>query len=198
MALLSNTTTTSVEDRLTLQLKNTQKLEVTSLDTAIAQLQTEIAELENHEKSLVEEKRKQEQKSLQHKVEQDVQQLEAIAAHINALATQLEAEMFKFKEIAVEVNRCYHVIQQPPDFKLMGWNESKLHHWRPLNIWEVHHCSIPTVLRRGVQFVLTAKIVNLFKAEGKVNAQRRAETAQKRRQALERWLAEQHNLAVHR
>ncbi len=91
--------------------------------------------------------------------------------------------MFKFKEIAVEVNRCYHVIQQPPDFKLMGGNESNLHHWRPLNIWEVHHCCIPTVLRRGVQFVLTAKIVNLFKAEGKVNAQRRAETAQKRRQA---------------
>jgi len=183
MALLSNTTTTSVEDRLTLQLKNTQKLEVTSLDTAIAQLQTEIAEVENHEKSLVEEKRKQEQKSLQHKVGQDVQQLEAIAAHINALATQLEAEMFKFKEIAVEVNRCYYVIQQPPDFNVMGGNESNLHHWRPLNIWEVHHCSIPTVLRRGVQFVLTAKIVNLFKAEGEVNAQRRAETAQKRRQA---------------
>jgi hypothetical protein len=154
--------------------------------------------LENHEKNLVEEKRKQEQESLQHKVEQDVQQLEAIAAHINALATQLEAEMFKFKEIAVEVNRCYHVIQQSPDFKVMRWNESELYHWRPLNIWEVHHCSIPTVLRRGVQFVLTAKIVNLFKAEGKVNAQRRAETAQKRRQALERWLAEQHNLAVHR
>jgi seryl-tRNA synthetase len=183
MALLSNTTTTSVEDRLTLQLKNTQKLEVTSLDTAIAQLQTEVAELENHGKNLVEEKRKQEQKSLQHKIEQDVQQLEAIAAHINALATQLEAEMFKFKEIAVEVNRCYHVIQQPPDFNVMGGKESNLHHWRPLNIWEVHHCCIPTVLRRGVQFVLTAKFVNLFKAEGKVNAQRRAETAQKRRQA---------------
>lgn len=93
MALLSNTTTTSVEDRLALQLKNTQKLEVTSLDTAIAQLQTEVAEVENHEKNLVEEKRKQEQESLQHKVEQDVQQLEAIAAHINALASQLEAEM---------------------------------------------------------------------------------------------------------
>lgn len=61
--------------------------------------------------------------------------------------------------------------------------ESELYHWRPLNIWEVHHCSIPTVLRRGVQFVLTAKIVNMFKGEGKVNAQRRAETAQKRRQA---------------
>ena len=84
--------------------------------------------MENHEKNLVEEKRKQEQKSLQHKVEQDVQQLEAIAAYINALATQLEAEMFKFKEIAVEVNRCYHVIQQPPDFNVMGGNESKLHH----------------------------------------------------------------------
>jgi seryl-tRNA synthetase len=168
MVLLSNTTTTSVEDRLTLQLKNTQKLEVTSLDTAIAQLQREVAELENHGKNLVEQKRKQEQESLQHKVEQDVQQLEAIAAHINALATQLEGEMFKFKEIAVEVNRCYHVIQQPPDFNVMGGNESNLHHWRPLNIWEVHHCSIPTVLRRGVQFVLTAKIVNLFKAEGKL------------------------------
>jgi len=66
--LLSNTTTTSVEDRLTLQLKNPQKLEVTSLDTAIAQLQREVAELENHGKNLVEQKRKQEQESLQHKV----------------------------------------------------------------------------------------------------------------------------------
>ena len=62
----------------------------------------------------------------------------------------------------------------------------------------MHHCSIPPVLRRGVQFVLTAKTVNLFQGEGKVNAQRRAEMAQKRIQALERWLAEQHNLAVHR
>ena len=198
MALPSNTTTTSVEDRLTLQLKNTQKLEVTSLDTAIAQLQTEVAELENHDNNLVEKKRKQGQESLQHKVEQGVQQLEALAAHINALVSQLEAEMFKFKETTVEVNRCYHVIQQSPNFKVMGWNESKLHHWRPLNVWEVHHCSIPTVLRRGVQFVLTAKMVNLFKGEGKVNVPRRAEMAQKRRQALERWLAEQHNLTVHR
>ena len=94
--LPSNTTTTSVEDRLTLQLKNIQKLEVTSLDTAIAQLQTEVAELENHRKNLVEEKRKQEQESLQQKIEQGVQQLEALAAHINALVTQLETETLKF------------------------------------------------------------------------------------------------------
>jgi hypothetical protein len=106
--------------------------------------------------------------------------------------------MFKFKEITVEVNRCYHVIQQSPNLKVMGWNESKLHHWRPLNIWEVHQSYIPTVLRRGVHFVLSAKIANLFKGEGKVKAQRRVETAQKRRQALERWLPKQHNLAVHR
>ena len=121
-----HTTTTSVEDRLTLQLKNTQKLEVTSLDTAIAQLQTEVAELENHRKNLVEEKRKQEQESLQQKIEQGVQQLEALAAHINALVTQLETETLKFKKITVEVNRCYHVIQQSPNFKVMGWIDPPL------------------------------------------------------------------------
>ena len=139
--------------------------------------------MENNGKNLVEKKRKQEQESLQQKIEEGVQQLEALAAHINALVTQLEAEMFKLKKFTVEVNRCYHLIQQSPNFKVMGWNESELYHWRPLNIWEVHHCSIPTVLRHGVQFVLTAKIVNLFKGEGKINAQRRAETAQKRSQA---------------
>ena len=76
--------------------------------------------MENHRKNLVEEKRKQEQESLQQKIEQGVQQLEALAAHINALVTQLETETLKFKKITVEVNRCYHVIQQSPNLKVMG------------------------------------------------------------------------------
>lgn len=198
LTLPSSTTTTSVENRLTLQFTNAQKLEVVSLDTAVAQLQTEVAELEKRGKDLAEQKQKQQQEILQRQVEQGVQQLETLAGHINALASQLEAEMLKFKEIAVEVNRRYHVIQQPSDFKVMGWNESRLHYWRPLNIWEVHYSAIPAVVRRRSKFVLTAKIVDLFKAESEVDAQRRAEAAQKRREALEHWLAEQHNRAVRR
>jgi DNA repair exonuclease SbcCD ATPase subunit len=192
----SNNTTTSLKKRLSLQFKNTQKIESVSLDKTIEQLQKGVAELEKNVKESAEQKRKQEQEILQDKVKQGVQQLEDLAGQINALATQLEAEMFKFKEIAIEVNRHYHAIQQFPNFKVIGWNESRLAHWRPLNIWEVHYSAIPAVVRRGSRFVLTAKIVDLFKAEWEVDVQRRAEAAQKRREALERWLAEKHNRAV--
>jgi DNA repair exonuclease SbcCD ATPase subunit len=195
--LPSTTNATYLKTRVSSPSKPAQKDEVFWLNTTVAQLQTEVAKLEQNVNYLAEQKWQQEQEIIQCQVEQGVQQLEALAEHINTLANQLETQMLKFKEIALEVNRDYHLIQQPSDFKVMGWNESRPHYWKPLNIWEVHYSVIPAVVRRGSKFVLTAKIVNLFKAEWEVDTQRRAEAAQKRREALERWLVEQHNCAVH-
>ncbi len=173
-------------------LNNLQLYQVNTL----SQLQKEVAKLDKHCQDLAEQKQNQEQEVLNSQVEQGVQTLVSLAWEINALATELEAEILKFKEIAVEVNRGYHAIQQPPNFRAMGWDESRLHYWRPSNIWEVHYSAIPTVVRRGAKFVLTAKIIDMFKAEREVDAQQRAKAAQKSREALEQWLTGQNQHAV--
>ena len=164
-------------------LANTPRLP----QTTTVELQAEVAKLEKYQKELLEQKLLIEQQVLQDKVKHGVQELEALAEHINALAGQLEAEMLKFKEIAADVNRSYHEIQQPQPPK----NKSEQNNFRPLNIWEVHCSSVPVVIRRGAKFILTEKIINLFKAESQIDATKQAETAQKRRKALEHWLIRQ-------
>ena len=80
--------------------------------------------------------------------------------------------MFKFKEIAVEVNGNYHLIQQPPNLRITEWDKSKKGGWKPLNIWDVHSSIIPTVIRRGAKFILTVKMVDLFNTERARDADR--------------------------
>jgi|GEM_PF-2852879 DNA repair exonuclease SbcCD ATPase subunit len=129
------------------------------------QLKLDIAKLEKYLQEKVEEKTKQEQKALKEKIEKGIQELETIAEKINSLSTEIEALMIQFKEIAVEVNRNYHLIQLPPFLRQIKSDKSKLNCWRPLNIWDVHSSSIPTVVRRGAKFILTVKMVDLFNAE---------------------------------
>jgi hypothetical protein len=84
--------------------------------------------------------------------------LEEIAERINLLAAQLETEMHNFKNIAVEINSYYH--QQQLNLN----NHDKIKSKRiPLNIWDIHFSSIPTIIKRGTKFIIVEKIVNLFK-----------------------------------
>jgi hypothetical protein len=161
------------------------------LDEAIAQLELEVTELEQYGQELLANKQQQQQEILEETVTQGIQELEILANKINTLASQLEAEMSNFKEIAVEVNRSYQTLQQLSDSQLMEWNESTLRHSRPLNIWEVHNTSIPIIVKRGKKFILTTKIVNLFQSEVEIDVKSKERTAQKRRSALEAWLVQQ-------
>jgi hypothetical protein len=194
--LLARISNTFIQQKnLNFPAKNGEKSSDISLDTAIAQLQREVEELEDYQKKLATQKHRQERDILHVQVEQGVQELEAVSDKINILATQLEAEMLKFKEIAVEVNRGYHLIQLHSDSEETESNESKIDSDFPINIWQVHYSAIPTVIKRGFQYILTAKNVDMFKAE-KEDVQKRAEAAQKRRKALENWLTDKHKPVV--
>ncbi|MBF2063545.1 MAG: hypothetical protein IGS39_03800 [Calothrix sp. C42_A2020_038] len=136
-----------------------QEVEVT-LQSSLAQLAAEIAELETMSRELVQNQQRNEQQILEAKVESGVQQLEQIAHRVNILAAQLETEMRNFKEVAVEVNRCYHICQQ---LESSHQNQPKPHRWTPLNIWDIHFSSIPAIIKRGNKFIFVEKVINLFK-----------------------------------
>ena len=166
--LRASTYNTCTGKILSFQLANKQEVKITSFDDALAKLETKIAELENYERELAKQKQIYEHKNTQLKFEWGVQKLENIAENINALAAQLESEIHNFKEVAVEVNRCYHLIQQLQNID----NKSKPNRWRPLNIWEIHFLSLPTVIRRGTRFIIVKKIINLFSIESDKNLQK--------------------------
>lgn len=172
------------------QLTNFHKCEVVDREAVLAQLQDEVVELAKYEKKVAELQKQQTQEILQGQVAQGIQQLASLADSINALAIQLETEMLKFKETAIETNQAYRAIQQPTDLTAIGMEQPRLHCWKPFSIWQVHYSAVPAVVKERAKFVLTARIVDLFQAEREGDAHRRAETAQRRRKALERWLAE--------
>lgn len=127
----------------------------------LTQLEMDISELDKYCQELVENRRNEEQRILTEKIEVGVQQLTIIAEKINILANEIKTLMFSFKEIAVEVNRNYHLMQQSFNLSLTKLDQSK-RRLRHLNIWDIHDSSIPTVIRCGAKFILTKKIVDLF------------------------------------
>lgn len=128
---------------------------------ALVQLQDEVAKVEN---TLLELQQKKHE-VLQHQLSVAIHKLATLADSINALANSIESEILKFKETAVEFNHLYHTLQDSPDFKALEGDKSKMPRWRPLNIWEINHSavSVPTVIRRESQFVLTVKAIELHK-----------------------------------
>ena len=156
----------------------------------LTQLQSDVTALAKQQEKLAELEKQQLRKTLKGEVAQGIHQLTFIAERINALGNQLEAEMLNFKKVASETNKDYCAIQQPPNLKVMGMEQPTLHCWSPLCTWQVHHSSVPTVVKQRAVFVLTAKIADLFQAERERDVQRLAEAAQRRRKAFESWLAE--------
>ncbi|MDZ8066272.1 MAG: hypothetical protein RMY64_11635 [Nostoc sp. DedQUE08] len=156
----------------------------------LTELQTEVEELHNYCQELTEENRKQEQEFLNKKLEEGTKKLSALTGHINTLAAELETEILKFKEVAVEVNCSYHAIQQLPNFTVMGCDKSRFH-WRPSNIWQVDYLAIPTVIRLGCKFVLTTKFIDMFKNEPEIDVQQKVKKAIKSREAFLEWFTKQ-------
>ncbi|RUS95005.1 hypothetical protein DSM106972_091650 [Dulcicalothrix desertica PCC 7102] len=132
--------------------------------TAFSELGAEISELDKYWREVAESTRQEELEKLRCKLEVGVQELTVIANKINSLANEIKNLLFTFKEIAVEVNRNYHLLQQHLNLKVAKLNKSK-RRLIPLNIWDVHDLSIPNVVRRGTKFILTKQIVNLFPAQ---------------------------------
>lgn len=137
------------------------EIEVTSPQDTIAKLEADIADLEIMTNQLAQVKQKNEQRILESKIEFGVQELEQIAERINFLASKLENEMHNFKNVAVEVNKHYHQQQLNQNNKEDNTTSNRR---IPLNIWDIHFSSIPTIIKRGTKFIIVEKIVNLFKS----------------------------------
>lgn len=126
---------------------------------AFVQLQDEVVKLE---KVLLEIRQKKHE-ILQHQLNMGIHNLATLANSINTLANNLESEILRFKKTGVEVNYLYQTIQESPAFKAFEQEKTVTNCWRHINIWKMNHSavSVPTVIRRESQFVLTVKIVNL-------------------------------------
>lgn len=129
--------------------------------SALVQLQDEVVKVEKFLLELQQKKRD----FLQHQLDAGIDNLATLANSINTLAYSIESEILKFKEIAFEVNQLYHAVQDFPGFKALGRDESIMPRRRPLDIWKVNNLtvSVPTVIRREYQFILTVKAINLYK-----------------------------------
>jgi hypothetical protein len=156
----------------------------------LTELQLHVLELVELKKYSQELQRLQKQEKLYHQVAEGMQKLESHAERINLLADKLEFEILQFKEIALEINQSYQAIQQPLELKTPENDELKRFRCRPLNIWEVHYSKVPTVIRHNTRFVLTAKTIDLFKAQGELEFQKKIKAAQSRREAFESWLVQ--------
>lgn len=134
-----------------------------SLNQALTELQVDINELDREWQVSVNDKQKQEVNFLNDRYEKGIQKMLVIVGQINEIACELESLILKFKEIAVEVNKTYHLIQQSQD---KSKQQSHRYRLRPSNIWEIHHSSIPTIIRRGAKFILSAKTIDMFPKKG--------------------------------
>lgn len=139
--------------------KSTKKLAFISKyqPNTLSQLQTDLAALEDDLQYAAELKKEKEKFHLTYQIETGVQQLIDIAGEINNLSSDIEALMLHFKEIAVDINHKYHLIQRSQHLLT-----NQVYRQSPLNIWEIHASTLPTVVQHGAKFILTAKIVDLF------------------------------------
>jgi hypothetical protein len=157
--------------------------QVVSKEITLAQLNDDVNALAEYYEKLCEYKKQQEWRNLQDKVAYSFQELASLTEVINALSTQLETEIQKFHKIANETNKAYCAIHQAPE--MMSVEKVKL------SIWQVHHSSIPVVIKEKGKFVLTEKKLDFSQPEMKKDVPRQAEVAQQRRKALESWLEQQ-------
>ncbi|MEG4086346.1 hypothetical protein [Microcoleus sp. POL10_C6] len=151
-------------------------------DAALKALQEDVVRLE---KSIVQLKQLKQEAQKQH-LKERMQHLEEQAERINALAELLATEMVKFQEMAQQVNRDCHVIHSPEN-QGISLSVAQQNSTRSDRVWEVQDITVPTVVKRGFQFVLTPIKVEKPRSE-EADATQRAAKAQQRRKALEGWL----------
>ena len=132
-----------------------------NVSSTLVQLEDEVAKVE---KALLELRQKK-YEVLTHQLSVSIHKLATLANSINALANNIESEILNFKGAAAEFNHLYHTVQNYPDFKALEQDTSIIARSRPINIWEMNHStvSVPTVIRRESQFILTVKSVHLHK-----------------------------------
>ncbi|MBW4427782.1 MAG: hypothetical protein KME50_25910 [Nostoc desertorum CM1-VF14] len=163
--------------------------QVVSKQVTLAQLHNDVTALAEYYQKLCEYKKQQQWRNLQDKVVYGFQELASLSEVINALSTQLETEIQKFHKIASETNKAYCAIHQAPE--MMNGEKVKLSSWQHLSIWQVHHSSIPVVIKEKGKFVLTEKKLDFSNPEMKKDVPRQAKVAQQRRKTLESWLEQQ-------
>jgi hypothetical protein len=129
------------------------------VNPALVKLQDEVAKFEK----VLLELRQKKYEILQHQLSMGIHNLVTLANNINALSNNLESEIIRFKETAVEVNHLYQTIQKSPAFKALEQEKTIMERWRHINIWKMNHSavSVPIVIKRESQFVLTVKVVDL-------------------------------------
>ncbi len=139
--------------------------QVDSISNKLTQLEEDIKKMNQKCHELLKEKQNQQEKMLTKQVQNGIELLEVISKQINTLSAELEAEITKFQEIAVEVNRDYHLLQRLSNSEPIVLNQSKRYRCRPLNIWEIHNSTIPIVVKHGNKFILTKRNINLVNVE---------------------------------
>jgi hypothetical protein len=102
---------------------------------------------------------KHHQEALQYSIHSGMQQLDTQANCINVIATQLEAEIIRFTEMAARVNQAYHQLQQQKDC-LNRKNNFLSYRYRITNVWEVHYSKIPQLVKSGWRYILTEKQID--------------------------------------
>ena len=138
-------------------------------------------------KTLIDLRQQQLQETLRNQVFEGIRQLEVLADCINAQATQKEDQLLQFREIAIDIDRSCHALQQDFDRqRLAGLEPSKCICCQPASVWKVRDLGVPEVVRRGPGFILMTKAINLREQED--DFWKRARIAQQRREALEHWL----------
>jgi len=122
------------------------------------------------------------QEALQYSIHSGMRQLDTQANCINAIASQLEAEILRFTEMAARVNQAYHQLQQQKD--CINRKDNYLtYRDRIINIWEVHYSKIPQLVKSGWRYILTEKQINSTSI-----SQNYAKEAQAKRKYLEDFL----------
>lgn len=127
--------------------------------SAFNQLQDEVSKLEN---ALLELKEKK-QEYLQYQLTTNMEKLSVQAEQVNNLAVNLESEILKFKETAVELNNIYQTINSSPKLPTEENKNLNLQNQKITNLWKIHKLdfSVPTIVKQESQFILTAKTIEI-------------------------------------
>ncbi|HEY9801606.1 MAG TPA: hypothetical protein V6D25_14715 [Leptolyngbyaceae cyanobacterium] len=127
--------------------------------SAFNQLQDEVTKLEH---ALLELKEKK-QEFLQYQLTTNMEKLSVQAEQVNTLAINLESEIIKFKETAVELNNIYQTINSSPKLPTEDNKNLNLQSQKITNLWKIHKLdfSVPTIVKQESQFILTAKTIEI-------------------------------------
>lgn len=121
---------------------------LTLLEQDIHQLETRLRQIEQQKRIMLHEK-----------VEVGLRYLDAQAQRINTLSACLEAEIHHFQEVAQSVDQNYQRLKPKPDPTPPATGKAGNVRSLPAHIWSIQPTSVPTVVKRGLQYIFSNRVV---------------------------------------